>query len=115
METLASMLHRRAIIHRDLTPGNVFIHVDGAHSHTKVMDFELAKTTDVDPDESIERTTQHVIIFGTPAYMSPKRLRDGDTSPQSDLRSLAMMAFELVYGSRPFEARNRRDVLVKMR
>ena len=114
VEAGVDVAHQRGIVHRDLKPSNLFLNFDDTSWHVKVMDFGLAKPTETDPNDSIELKTRQGIIVGTPAYMSPERLRNGDTSIQSDLWSLAIMAFELVCGKRPFEAENRLGILVKI-
>ena len=53
--------HARGVVHRDLTPGNVFLCEDGA---VKILDLGIAQILGRDAPRG-----------GTPGYMSPERLR----------------------------------------
>ena len=54
-----------------------------------------------------ERTTQDLTrigaVFGTPLYMSPEQCRGEHLTPQSDIYSLAVIAFQMLGGKTPFE------------
>lgn len=88
--------HRHNVVHRDLKPTNIMIDNDG---EPVVMDFGLARRTDVDA-----RTTRTGVIVGTPAYMAPEQLTDGsdETGPWTDIYSLGVVFYELLTGRLPF-------------
>ncbi|MBM4381702.1 MAG: protein kinase, partial [Deltaproteobacteria bacterium] len=98
MEALCSALqaaHAARFIHRDLKPGNVFVHEDDrGRLEVKLLDFGLAKQVS-------EKTTGRAL--GTPNYMAPEQIHlRVDVSAQTDLYSLGVLAYELVTGDLPF-------------
>jgi tRNA A-37 threonylcarbamoyl transferase component Bud32 len=87
--------HRRAVIHRDVSPHNVFVTFDGA---VKLLDFGIAK---VPGGRDLTRTGT---IKGKVGYMSPEQCRGEPLTAASDVFSTAIVLFELVTGRRLFEA-----------
>jgi len=87
--------HECGILHRDLKPENIILAPDGG---VKIVDFGIARI--VGPDATLRSTT--AFVAGTPAYMAPDQLR-GHASRASDVWSLAVIAFEMLAGTRPFQ------------
>ncbi len=84
--------HERGVLHRDIKPANVMIDGEG---RAKLSDFGLAEVAaDLGPE-----------IVGTPAYMAPEQLSDGETSFASDIYSLGLVLFETFSGRSPFRAK----------
>ena len=54
-------------------------------------------------------------IIGTPAYMSPEQAGGEPVGPASEVFSLAIVAYELVAGVRPFAGRSVEEVLSSVR
>ena len=106
--------HRQGILHRDLKPGNIFIVQEKDGWHVKVMDFGLAKLMDSAEDDSIQLETRQDSLIGTPAYMSPERLRLDRSDTHADLWSLAVIAYELVVGERPYSGKTRLNIMVRI-
>jgi len=87
--------HSQGVLHRDLKPSNILIHRDG----TPVLaDFGLAKMID-----SGRRLTASGLVLGTPEYMSPEQSTGEEIGPPSDRYALAVVAYEMLTGSIPFE------------
>ncbi len=85
--------HAQGIIHRDLKPSNVMLARDGK---AKVMDFGIAHQSRSGAALTLTSAS------GTPPYMAPEQAL-GSTSKASDLYALAVMAYEMATGARPFE------------
>ncbi|MBI5882336.1 MAG: protein kinase [Elusimicrobia bacterium] len=88
--------HSRKIVHRDLKPANVMIEDSG---RVKVMDFGIARKLHGGGD------TMTQSVAGTPAYMAPE-MAMGHVSLKSDIFALAVTAYEMLAGSRPFSGAN---------
>jgi len=86
--------HARAVIHRDVKPANVLLADDG---RPLLSDFGIAKVL----SDAISRT-QPGTAPGTPAYMSPDPITGVAPDGKSDQYSLAVVAYELLCGARPF-------------
>jgi eukaryotic-like serine/threonine-protein kinase len=107
--------HQKGIIHRDLKPGNVPVtEVDGRPT-PKVIDFGVAKATEVRlTDMSFEDVGA---VVGTPAYMSPEQADPSslDIDTRTDIYSLGVILYELLVGSPPLEAAQfRRGAIFEM-
>src|SRR5262245_48735835 len=90
--------HQRAILHRDLKPGNILL---DAHGEPHVSDFGLAKYLD-----SSDGLTLSGATIGSPSYMSPEQAA-GKTerlTTASDTYSLGALLYQLLTGRPPFEA-----------
>ncbi len=81
------------IVHRDVSPSNVFVTYDGG---VKLIDFGIAKAT------SLPSETQLGTIKGKPGYMSPEQCRGEPLDRRSDLFCVGILLYELTTGRRPF-------------
>jgi eukaryotic-like serine/threonine-protein kinase len=87
--------HADGIVHRDVKPANLLLDADG---DVHVADFGIASAAGLD---SFTRTGT---VLGTAGYLSPEQARGERVSPASDRYALAVVAFELLTGARPFAA-----------
>ncbi|HTX36367.1 MAG TPA: serine/threonine-protein kinase [Bryobacteraceae bacterium] len=87
--------HQNGIIHRDIKPANIMLQ---RGTTVKIADFGVAKIN------TAQRLTATGLILGTPTYMSPEQLEMRPLDGRSDQFSLAVVAYEMLTGSRPFEA-----------
>jgi len=100
--------HDLEVIHRDLKPENIFVtrQPDGGEI-VKLLDFGIARSM------QDARLTGSGEVFGTPQYMAPERITSTEAGPSSDLYALGVMAFEMVTGRLPFEAKDVATYFVK--
>jgi eukaryotic-like serine/threonine-protein kinase len=87
--------HQKGIVHRDFKPENVMVSTSGA---VKVGDFGLALS------DRLDSGTHSRALIGTPAYMSPEQLTGGTVDSRSDVFSFCVVAYEALFGCRPFQA-----------
>ena len=97
--------HRKGVIHRDIKPANIMIDGSGA---VKITDFGIAKITQV------EGQTLTGVLVGTPNYMSPEQVQGQEVDGRSDQFSLAVIAFEMLSGERPFAGEQISTVVYKI-
>ncbi len=102
--------HRQEIIHRDIKPANIMLtEATGTGDHARILDFGLAKMVDVaDLDISTSR-----VVLGTPSYMPPEQSLGQPVDARSDLYSVAVVAFELLTGKKPFSDPDKLETLRK--
>ena len=87
--------HVAGVVHRDIKPGNLLL--DG-RDQVHVADFGIASAI------GLGSLTETGTVLGTAGYLSPEQARGERATPASDRYSLAVMAFELLAGRRPFES-----------
>jgi len=92
--------HSRGVLHRDLKPDNLIL-VGGEDETLKVLDFGIAKIVSMDNVESVALSTGDM-VWGSPRYMAPERVRGVGKDPRSDVYSIGCIAFELLIGAPPF-------------
>jgi serine/threonine-protein kinase len=83
------------VVHRDIKPGNLLL---DEHERLAVADFGIARLA---WEDQLTATGQ---VLGTAAYLSPEQAMGEAATAASDRYALAVVAYELLTGSRPFEA-----------
>lgn len=94
--TALEHIHEQDVFHRDLKPENIMLKY-GSDS-VVLIDFGIAKVR----DSLVAPSTANVAPAGTLVYMSPDQLLGEKITAASDVYSMALIAFEMVTGRRPF-------------
>lgn len=112
-------IHAAGVLHRDLKPANLVLVADAAIAATaggsqekitekkhrrdfqvKITDFGIAGQI---PDEfSSSLPSEASKFLGTPDYMAPEQLEQGETSIQSDIYAVGLILYQMITGEKPF-------------
>lgn len=85
--------HSHGVIHRDVKPANIMVSDTG---EVKITDFGVSYST------GQGQITQDGMVVGTAQYISPEQAQGQQATPQSDIYSLGVVAYEGLAGHRPF-------------
>ena len=91
--------HAQGVVHRDLTPGNVFLGADG---QVKLLDLGMAHAFG-----------RRKVDGGTPAYMAPEQLRGAPEDERTDVFALGVTLYQMLTGELPFAHGNRGSLLAR--
>jgi eukaryotic-like serine/threonine-protein kinase len=87
--------HGQGVVHRDVKPANLMLDTDG---RVHVADFGIASAAGMDS------LTLTGTVLGTAGYLAPEQAEGDRAVPASDRYALAVVAWELLTGERPFES-----------
>jgi tRNA A-37 threonylcarbamoyl transferase component Bud32 len=85
--------HGHGIVHRDVKPANLLLNERG---EVRVADFGIASSA------AMDSMTLTGTVLGTAGYLSPEQALGERAGPASDFYALAVVAYELLSGERPF-------------
>lgn len=85
--------HSHGVIHRDVKPANIMVSESG---EVKITDFGVSYSANQ------AQITQDGMVVGTAQYISPEQAQGRQATPQSDIYSLGIVAYEGLAGRRPF-------------
>jgi serine/threonine protein kinase len=92
--------HGAGVIHQDIKPENVMVQLlPNRRDRVRLIDFGIAQV------RAQSATTDSIPVVGSPSYMSPEQLL-GHACAASDIFALAVVAYEMFTGARPFPAYN---------
>ncbi len=110
-QVASGLMHalRQNLIHRDIKPANLILlpPPDGSLIDSEVVkmaDFGLAMFADQGP-EQLKLTTGGKIM-GSPAYMSLEQFGGGEVDFRTDMYSLGVTAWHLLFGKQPFQGKS---------
>jgi hypothetical protein len=102
--------HEVSVVHRDIKPENIFI---TSSATAKVLDFGLARAFSGESSGEGRNAHAHLGTLtaahprgmgpGTPLYMAPEQFMDRPLDGRSDQFALALVAYELLSGSLPWD------------
>jgi serine/threonine-protein kinase len=87
--------HRQGVVHRDVKPANLMLDGEG---QVHVADFGIASAADM------KSLTLTGTVLGTAGYLAPEQAQGERAVPASDRYALAVVAWELLTGERPFQS-----------
>jgi serine/threonine-protein kinase len=93
------------IVHRDVSPQNVLVGVDGV---ARVLDFGIAKAA------SRSTSTEEGQLKGKTAYMAPEQLRHGAVDRRTDVFAAGVVLWELLAGRRLFFADGPGEIMARV-
>ncbi|MCB9611515.1 MAG: protein kinase [Sandaracinus sp.] len=94
----------RGLVHRDVSPHNIFLTYDG---HVKVTDFGIARA-----EGRLAQTTETGRIKGKCAYMAPEQVQAQPLDRRADLFALGVVLWELSTDARLYVAESDAHVLL---
>jgi predicted Ser/Thr protein kinase len=96
-------LHTQGIVHRDLTPGNVFLVAssDAAWPDLRILDLGMCKLQDAGV-----ALTQTSTVMGTPGYMAPEQIlgQAASAGPECDVFAFGAILYRALTGEQAFAA-----------
>jgi len=96
-------LHTLGIMYRDLKPENILLDADG---HISLTDFGLSK-------EALDEKKAYSFC-GTVEYMAPEVVSRKGHSFAADWWSYGVLMYEMLTGTLPFQAPNRKDTMTQI-
>ncbi len=89
--------HGEKVVHRDIKPDNIFLHIKGDDEQVRIMDFGIARQI----KDSMTRLTKQD-SSGTLLYMPPEQLQGKRTDGRADIYALGATLYECLAGTPPF-------------
>jgi len=101
-------MHEHGILHRDVKTENIFLTRDDT---VKIYDFDLSRFCNLEGDGEMHTPG---IAFGTTHFISPERAYGLVEDHRSDIFSLGIVLFDMVYGALPFDGKTIKEVMERI-
>ncbi|SEL36375.1 serine/threonine-protein kinase [Streptacidiphilus jiangxiensis] len=99
------VLHEAGVVHRDVKPSNLLLAAGSGPTRVLVADLGSAK--------QLADASGLTVTTGTPAYMAPEQaFQTGGFDGRADVYALAVVAYELLTGQKPFGPGGRATALM---
>jgi serine/threonine protein kinase/ActR/RegA family two-component response regulator len=89
---------QKGVVHRDIKPSNLMF---DENQYIKIVDFGVAFNQNL-----TEKTAESQPVVGSPAYMAPEQGRGAQTDQRTDVYSLGISFYQMLYGRLPFSAKS---------
>ncbi|QFY07004.1 protein kinase [Nonomuraea phyllanthi] len=101
--TALGAIHRAGVVHRDFKPANVLLGIDGP----RVIDFGVARLSEAS-------ATTNLMPVGTPAYLSPERIKGEPAGPAADLWAWGLTVVYTATGRHAYTADTYQEILARI-
>lgn len=115
-ELLAGLeaIHAAGLVHRDLSPENVFVARDRDGERAVILDLGFAHEPGVDSGDGVTLDSPGSLV-GTLAFMAPEQvMRARAITARTDLFAAALLVYYALSGRIPFRGKDDRDVSVSV-
>lgn len=94
--------HERGIVHLDIKPANVMV---GPYGEVLLLDWGLAMALEDDGSGRLPLVSENEDVIGTPGYMAPEMLSQGDVplTARTDVYLVGATLYALLTGSPPHQ------------
>lgn len=95
---------KKGVVHRDIKPSNLMFDED---EQIKIVDFGIAQSG------GSPHLTAVSEIIGTPQYLSPEQGQGAPVDHRTDIYSLGITFYYMLYGKPPFKAKSAVEIILK--
>lgn len=94
----------RVIIHRDISPGNILIDLQG---NVRLLDFGIARAV----GDKGEHQTRDGVVKGKLSYIAPEIYGSVEANPSTDVYAVGLVLYQLLAGKNPYVGKDMSDTI----